>query len=86
MRRLTGFDNENLRRRIKETYGNQGGFCVLKGQLKSEFNGEVYLQTKHYKIERTEAQEDINYLMQKGSEFWQYVRTRKQPALVLPEI
>lgn len=27
MRRLTGFDNENLRRRIKETYGNQGGFA-----------------------------------------------------------
>ena len=27
MRRLTGFDNENLRRRIKETYGNQSGFA-----------------------------------------------------------
>lgn len=64
----------------------EADFCVLKGQLKSEFNGEVYLQTKHYKIERTEAQEDINYLMQKGSEFWQYVKTGKQPALVLPEI
>ena len=27
-------------------------FAVLKAQLKYEFNGEIYLQTKHYKIER----------------------------------
>ena len=37
-------------------------FAVLKAQLKSEFNGEIYLQTKHYKIERAEVQADIEFL------------------------
>lgn len=37
-------------------------FVVLKAQLKSEFNGEVYLQTRHYKIERSEVEEDIHFL------------------------
>lgn len=64
----------------------EADFCVLKGQLKSEFNGDVYLQTKHYKIERAEAQEDIDYLMNKGLEFWEYVKARKMPALILPDV
>ena len=61
-------------------------FCVLKSQLKSEFNGEVYLQTKHYRIEREDVQADIDYLMKKGSEFWEYVKSGKVPPLVLPEL
>ncbi len=64
----------------------EADFAILKGQLKTEFDGEVYLQTKHYKIERAEVQEDIDYLMNKGSEFWEYVKARKMPPLILPEI
>ena len=30
-------------------------FVVLKAQLKSEFGGQIYLQTKHYFIERSEV-------------------------------
>ena len=37
-------------------------FAVLVAQLKSEFNGEIYKQTKHYKIERAEVEEDIKFL------------------------
>lgn len=61
-------------------------FCVLKAQLKTVFDGVPYLQTKHYKIERSDVQEDIDYLMQEGEKFWQYVKSDKQPPLVLPEI
>lgn len=62
-------------------------FAVLKAQLKYEFQGgEIMLQTKHYKIERTEVQEDIDYLIQKESEFWECVKNNKKPALLLPEI
>lgn len=64
----------------------EADFCKLKAQLKSEFDGEVYLQTKHYHIERSDVQEDIEYLMKKGSEFWEYVKIGKRPPLVLPEI
>ena len=61
-------------------------FCVLKAQLKSEFDGIPYIQTRHYYFERSEVQEDINYLMKQGEEFWEYVRKEVRPPLVLPNI
>lgn len=64
----------------------EADFCKLKAQLKSVIDGEVYLQTKHYHIERENVQADIDYLMQKGAEFWQYVLTDKMPPLVLPPL
>lgn len=61
-------------------------FAVLKAQLKSEFNGEIYIQTKHYKIERAEVQADIDFLESSEREFWKQVQERKRPGLILPEI
>lgn len=61
-------------------------FVILKAQLKSEFNGEIYLQTKHYKIERTEVEEDIKFLESSERKFWKQVQDRKRPDLILPEI
>ena len=61
-------------------------FAVLKAQLKYEFDGEIYLQTKHYKIERSEVEEDIKLLESSERRFWQQVQERKKPALLLPEI
>lgn len=62
-------------------------FAVLKAQLKYEFQGgDIMLQTKHYKIERAEVQQDILYLAQKEADFWKNVQTKKKPALLLPEI
>ena len=61
-------------------------FAVLKAQLKSEFNGEIYLQTKHYKIERTDVEEDIKFLESSERKFWKWVQNRKRPDLILPGI
>ena len=61
-------------------------FVELKAQLKSEFNGEVYLQTKHYHIERADVEADIKYLEEAERKFWQQVQNRTRPALLLPEI
>lgn len=62
-------------------------FAVLKAQLKYEFpGGDIMLQTKHYKIERSEVQQDILYLAQKEADFWKSVQAKKKPALLLPEI
>lgn len=63
-------------------------FVEVKAQLKSVFkDGEIYLQTKHYHIEKSEVKEDLDYLMEKETEFWnKYVLTNKKPPLVLPEI
>lgn len=60
-------------------------FFVLKAQLKSEFSGNVYLQTKHYLIERSECLEDIAYLEQQERNFWKYVQERKRPPIILPD-
>ena len=64
----------------------EADFAVLKAQLKTVFDGVPYLQTKHYRIQREEAQDDMDYLMEKGAEFWQYVQRDERPPLVLPQI
>ena len=61
-------------------------FAVLKAQLKYEFDGEIYLQTKHYKIERYEVEEDIKTLEAAERKFWVQVQERKRPNLILPEV
>lgn len=61
-------------------------FAVLKGQLKFNIDGDVFLQTKHYHIERSEVQDDIDYLQKKETEFWEYVKSGKRPPLILPQI
>lgn len=61
-------------------------FVVLKAQLKSEFNGEIYLQTKHYKIERAEVEADIQFLESSEKKFWKQLQEKREPALILPTI
>ena len=92
---LQSMQKEKWDRRIPDNYYIQVlhylmvtefDFAVLKAQLKYEFQGgDVMLQTKHYKIERSEVQQDILYLAQKEADFWKNVQTKKKPALLLPE-
>ena len=58
-------------------------FAILKAQLKYDYAGGVFLTTKHYHMDRAEVQEDIDYLMQRGESFAEYVRARKEPPLVI---
>lgn len=64
----------------------EADFAVLKAQLKTDFDGDVRLETRHYHIERSKVWEDIDYLMQKGAEFWACVKSDTRPPLILPEI
>lgn len=62
-------------------------FVILKAQLKYEYDGEIKLDTRHYKILREEVIEDIKMLEEKEVEFWtKYVETGIRPPLTLPEI
>lgn len=61
-------------------------FAVLVAQLKSDFNGEIYKQTKHFHIERSDVQEDIEFLKTSEIKFWKQVKEGKKPALILPNI
>lgn len=61
-------------------------FAILKAQLKFDYGGEIVMHTRHYKIERSEVEADIEYLEHSERSFWKSVQDRKQPALILPEI
>lgn len=63
-------------------------FAILKAQLRFDYsNGkDVQFITKHYLIERSEVEEDIQYLLNAEKRFAEYIRTDKKPPLVLPSI
>lgn len=60
-------------------------FAVLKAQLKYDYS-DVMLNTRHYKIEREEVLEDIEFLKKAEKEFFEYIKNDMQPPLVLPMI
>lgn len=62
-------------------------FAYLKAQLKTDYDGDVLLNTRHYKINREEVQGDIDLLLEKSIEFWNdYVLADVCPPLVLPPL
>ena len=92
---LQSMQKEKWRDRIPDNYFIQVlhylmvtefDFVVLKAQLKSEFGGQIYLQTKHYFIERSEVVGDIEYLAEEEAKFWKCVEAKKMPNLILPDI
>lgn len=61
-------------------------FANLKAQLKYDYNGSIWLSTKHYHIEREDVEEDIQYLAAKEEEFARAIKEDRRPSLVLPNI
>lgn len=61
-------------------------FAVLRAHLISPWGSDVRTQVKHYFIERSEVQEDLDFLQQEEIKFWQYVESGRKPPLILPEI
>lgn len=59
-------------------------FAVLKAQLKTVFDGIPYLQTRHYFIERSDVEADLEFLESSEKEFWTHVQNRTKPNLILP--
>lgn len=61
-------------------------FAILKAQMKYNYEGDIMLNTKHYKIERKDVIEDIEYLFKEAKEFSEYVKNDTIPPLKLPMI
>ena len=59
-------------------------FCVLTAEKRYAWK-DGYTETQDYYIERTDVQEDIDYLMAEGEKFWGYVQRDERPPLVLPD-
>lgn len=61
-------------------------FAVLHAQLKRVWEGEIKSTRQTYKIERTDVQEDLDYLLGEEIKFWGYVERDECPPLILPDI
>ena len=62
-------------------------FAYLKAQLKYEIDGEeVFLHTKHYRIEREDVKADLEYLYEAELKFIASVMNKTRPNTLLPEI
>ena len=92
---LQSMQKEKWNNRIPDNYYLQvlhymmvleADFAVLKAQLKYEYSSDVFLQVRHYHIERAEAEEDIRFLSEKERDFWQMIQSGRRPPTILPEI
>ena len=61
----------------------EADFCVLTAEKRYPWK-TGYAEVQDYYIERSEVQEDIEYLMAEGEKFWGYVQRDERPPCVLP--
>lgn len=58
-------------------------FAILKAQLKG-LDGDMV--TRHYRFERAEVADDLAWLLERETAFWNCVERDSRPNLILPEI
>lgn len=92
---LQSMQREKWNKRIPDNYYIQclhgllimeADFVILKAQLKTVFDGVPYLQVKHYPIERTEVESDLEYLAIEEARFARHMWDGTRPNLILPMI
>lgn len=92
---LQSIQKEKWNHRIPDNYYIQvlhymiiteADFAILKAQLKYDYDGEIFLTTKHYQIERAEVLDDIEYLIKAEEQFYKAIKDDKRPPLLLPDV
>ena len=61
-------------------------FAILRAHLITSRGDDVRTSVRHYFIERSDVEDDLDYLAKAEQEFWDMVKTGRRPALILPEI
>lgn len=61
-------------------------FVILKALLRYQFSDGLTQSVRHYHFDRAEVETDIGYLATRGKEFYGNIVSKKEPALILPEI
>ena len=61
-------------------------FVVLRAHLLSKWGLDKRTTVKHYFIERSEVENDLQMLLREECKFWKYVESGKKPPLILPEL
>lgn len=58
-------------------------FIVLKAQLKSEYNGMMKLETRHYRFDRDEVLDDLRVLEEAELNNYKFYETKTEPPTTL---
>ena len=61
-------------------------FVVLRAHLISDWGSDKRTSIRHYFIERSEVEEDLDMLLTEEIKFWQYVESGRKPPHILPEL
>lgn len=62
-------------------------FAILNAQIKYTVgSGKRIKRTEEYVVERKDAQEDMDWLLEREIEFWRYVQNDTRPGLMLPAV
>lgn len=61
-------------------------FVILKARIRYWKDGEQQVTEKRYTIERADAQEDMDYILEREIEFWKRIQERREPPRILPDI
>lgn len=65
----------------------EADFAILKALQRYGFGeDDVFQVMKEYRIDRSDVQEDIDYLVKAGADFWEDLQAGREPALILPQI
>lgn len=61
-------------------------FAILKAYIRYHSDNEIRATVRHYRVDRKDVQEEIDFLIQQEAIFWQMVKDDKRPPLILPTI
>ena len=61
-------------------------FVFLRAYIMSEWGNKKRTTIEDYTIERSEVEEDLNFLLAEEQKFWKYVESGRKLPLLLPEI
>ena len=61
-------------------------FAILKAYIRYHSDDEIRATVRHYRVDRKDVQEEIDFLIQQEAIFWQMVKDDKRPPLILPTI
>ena len=61
-------------------------FAILRAYIRYYKNSELNATVRDYRIDRSDVEDDINWLINKEVEFWKHVQSKTEPPLIMPEI
>ena len=72
---------------LHQLIATEWDFVKVKAQLKTDWNNEIRIDTRHYTINKEDVVHDMAFLKSKLIQFWnKYVLNDRRPPLLLPQI